>query len=315
MKKILMYLDGNHPNDLSLIGACELMVEDEYYEITAVGTQNNVSNVDGLYDQVLIIDNCKIKEYDTMNLAELLKEVHNQHHYDIILFSATQIGRILAPRLAIALNTGLVADVTDIKVNNGEIEMIRPAYSGKLMAQIVSTGNGPIMMSIRPGVFKPNHLQVRQTVKTFFDKYQPKQLGVRLIETKAKTNVEDIRDSKVLISGGAGILEHFNRLQDLASVLNAQVSASRKIVDAGIVKRKIQVGQSGKSVSPKLYIALGISGSVQHIEGLKNVETIIAVNTDKHAPICSLAQIVVEGDALDFVDRLLYKIEKSSLNF
>lgn len=315
MKKILVYLDGNHPNDLSLLGACELMVEDQAFEITAIGTQDNVPNTKSVYDHVLIIDNCNVKAYDTLNLTELLKEVHFQQHYDIILFSASPIGRILAPRLAIALHTGLVADVTDIKVHQGVIEMIRPAYSGKLMAQIVSIGEGPIMMSVRPGVFQSNQTQIKSTTITHLKDYQPKPSGIRLIETHAKAKTEDIRDSDILISGGAGIIDNFNRLQDLASALNAQVSASRKVVDSGTVKRKIQVGQSGKTVSPKLYIALGISGSVQHIEGLKNVETIIAVNTDKLAPICSLAQLVVEGDALEFIEKLLHKIEQNSLNF
>ncbi len=311
MKKILVFLEGNHPNDLSLLGACELMVADQTFEITAIGTQDNVPKTDSVYDHVLIIDNPHIHSYDTMNLTELIKEVHFQHHYDIILFSASQIGRILAPRLAISLHTGLVADVTDIKLNQGVIEMIRPAYSGKLMAQIVSLGDGPIMMSVRPGVFKPSQIQIKKTTITYLDEYHPKPSGLRLIETHAKTKTEDIRDSRVLISGGAGIIGDFDRLQDLASALHAQVSASRKVVDAGRVKRKIQVGQSGKTVSPKLYIALGISGSVQHIEGLKNVESIIAVNTDKLAPICSLAHIVVEGDALEFIEKLLQKIEKT----
>lgn len=315
MKKILVYLDGNHPNDLSLLGACELMVEDQAFEITAIGTQDNVPNTDSVYDNVLIIDKCNINSYDTLNLTELLKEVHFQHHYDIILFSASPIGRILAPRLAIVLHTGLVADVTNIKTNQGVIEMIRPAYSGKLMAQIVSIGEGPIMMSVRPGVFQPTQTPIKQTSITYLKDYQPKPSGIRLLETQAKAKTEDIRDSQVLISGGAGILDNFDRLKDLANVLNAQVSASRKVVDSGKVKRKIQVGQSGKTVSPKLYIALGISGSVQHIEGLKNVETIIAVNTDKLAPICSLAQIVVEGDALEFIEKLIHKIEQNSLNF
>jgi electron transfer flavoprotein alpha subunit len=311
MKKILVFLDGNQPNDLSLLGACELMVEDQNFEITAIGTQDNVPTTDSVYDYVIIIDNPHIHSYDTMNLTEFLKEIHFQHHYDIILFSASPIGRILAPRLAIALHTGLVADVTDIKLNQGVIEMIRPAYSGKLMAQIVSLGDGPIMMSVRPGVFKPSQTQIKKTTITYLDEYHSKPSRLRLIETHVKTKTEDIRDSRVLISGGAGIIDDFDRLQDLASALHAQVSASRKVVDAGKVKRKIQVGQSGKTVSPKLYIALGISGSVQHIEGLKNVETIIAVNTDKLAPICSLAHIVVEGDALEFIEKLLHKIEKT----
>jgi len=209
----------------------------------------------------------------------------------------------------------LVADVTDIEVHDGVIEMIRPAYSGKLMAQIVSTGHGPLMMTVRAGVFQLKNVELKQPKRTTLQGKPAQASRILLLKTKDKTVVEDIRDSKILISGGGGVLDHFSRLQELASVLHAQVSASRRVVDSGVVHRKIQVGQSGKTVSPKLYIALGISGSVQHIEGLKNVETILAVNTNKNAPICSLATLVVEGDAVEFIDKLINKIKQNSLNF
>jgi len=114
-----------------------------------------------------------------------------------------------------------------------------------------------------------------------------------------------------LISGGGGVLEHFDRLQDLSEAMHAQVSASRRLVDSGVASRRIQVGQSGKTVSPRLYIALGIDGSLQHMEGLKNVEHLIAVNTNKDAPICSLADVVIAGDAVEFIDRLLERIERT----
>lgn len=314
MKKILLYLDGNRPQDLSLLGACEHMVENQDYHITAIGHHENLPSGASFYDEIIIIDEY-VKAFDTLQLTELLKEVHFQHHYDIILFPATPLGRILAPRLAIALHTGLVADVTDIVVQVGVIQMIRPAYSGKLMAQIVSTADGPLMMTVRPGVFQANKAMLKETHYTAFKEFKPKASEISLLETRIKPSTEDIRDSKVLISGGGGVLEQFSRLHELATVLKAQVSASRQLVDSGVAKRKMQVGQSGKTVSPKLYIALGISGSVQHIEGLKNVETIIAVNTNKQAPICSLATIVVEGDAIEFIDKLLHKIKNNSLNF
>lgn len=313
MKKILIFLDKTNPKDLSLLGATQRMTQGQDALMTVIGYQDNVPHTDSVYDEVLVIDET-VMPYDTMALTHLIQEVHHQRHFDIILLPSTPLGRILAPRLAIALHTGLVADVTDIEVHEGHIEMIRPAYSGKLMAQIVMCGTGPLMMSVRPNGFTPNELTLKPTLIT---RLHPtiKASGITLIGTRKKTAVEDIRDSKILISGGGGVLNHFDRLQALAKVLNAQVSASRRVVDSGVVHRKIQVGQSGKTVSPKLYIALGISGSVQHIEGLKNVETIIAVNTNKNAPICSLAALVVEGDAVEFIDKLMIKIKQNSLNF
>jgi len=307
MKKVLLYLDGNRAQELSLLGACERMVEHHDHHITAIGIKENLPVGNSFYDEVITIDDA-LNGYDTLQLAELLETLHHQHQFDIILFPATPLGRILAPRLAIALHRGLVADVTDIVLNNDDIEMIRPAYSGKLMAQIISTSKGPLMMTVRSGVFTLKATDIKATLYTH-SSFTPQASRISLLETQAKPTTKDIRDSKVLISGGGGVLDHFNHLHELASVLNAQVSASRRVVDSGVVQRKIQVGQSGKTVSPKLYIALGISGSVQHIEGLKNVETIIAVNTNKHAPICSLATIVVEGDAVAFIEKLLNKIK------
>jgi electron transfer flavoprotein alpha subunit len=313
MKKILIYCDTK-PEDLSCVGAVELMVDEEV-SLTAIGYKEHCPSGNSVYDEILLIDDHKVMPYDTMNLCDLITENHQEKKYDIILFPSTQLGRILAPRVAIALHVGLVADVTDLHLNHGIIEMIRPAYSGKLLAHIEALGTGPLMMSVRPGVFQPKAVQLKSTNIRELHGYQPKPSQIILLQTRLKPSTEDIRDSKILISGGGGVLEHFDHLEELATLLNAQVSASRRVVDSGIVSRRIQVGQSGKTVSPKLYIALGISGSVQHIEGLKNVETIIAVNTNKNAPICSLATLVVEGDAVDFIDKLSTKIKKNSLNF
>ena len=311
--KILIYLDKTNPKDLSLLGAAQHMTQGQHAWITAIGYKDNVPSSNSVYDEVLVIDET-VMPYDTLGLTDVIQEVQHNNNFDIILFPATQLGRILAPRVAIALHAGLVADVTDIEVHDDSIQMIRPAYSGKLMAQIIKTSDGPLMISDRPNGFQPVSVELKKTIITQLHSTH-KDSGILLIQSRQKTAVEDIRDSKILISGGGGVLDHFDHLQKLATVLHAQVSASRRVVDSGVVHRKIQVGQSGKTVSPQLYIALGISGSVQHIEGLKNVETIIAVNTNKNAPICSLAALVVEGDAVEFIDRLITKLKQNSLNF
>jgi len=313
MKKILIFLDKTNPKDLSLLGAAQRMTQSQEALITAIGYKDHVPSTDSVYDRVLVIDD-SVMPYDTSALTDVLHTVQQEHKFDILLLPATPLGRILAPRVAIALHTGLVADVTDLEVHEDVIQMIRPAYSGKLMAQIIQTGEGPLMMSVRPNGFQPLSMLIKETIITQLICH-PQDSKIILIESRKKTPAQDIRDSKILISGGGGVLDHFDHLQALADVLHAQVSASRRVVDSGVVHRKIQVGQSGKTVSPKLYIALGISGSVQHIEGLKNVETIIAVNTNKNAPICSLAALVVEGDAVDFIDKLITKIKQNSLNF
>lgn len=250
-----------------------------------------------------------IQDYDVIAMADVMEKLQQTWRFDSILFPATRRGRMLAPRLAMRLNAGLAADVTAIRRKNGAVEIVRPAFGGKLMAAIVSRTD-PLMMSIRQNVFLYEKKEQKATIKT---KYLPKEAmksGIRLLEVHEKEAVRDIRDSEILVSGGGGVMQNFERLHVLAKELNAQVSASRKPVDNGIVLRDIQVGQSGKTVSPGLYLALGISGSAQHIEGMKNAENIIAVNTNKNAPICSISDIVVEGGAEEFIGRLVDKIRQ-----
>ena len=166
------------------------------------------------------------------------------------------------------------------------------------------------MMSVRPGVF------IREgqgTLETEFHEYSrpvSRRTGIKRLEVKPRPRTYDIRECEVLVSGGGGVKKYFNELRRLADELGGQVSASRKIVDQGIAPRSIQVGQSGKTVNPRLYIALGIDGAIQHVEGLRNIETIISVNTSRMAPICSLSDIVVEGDAKEFIDRLTQRIQR-----
>ncbi|MDP2813580.1 MAG: electron transfer flavoprotein subunit alpha/FixB family protein, partial [Erysipelotrichaceae bacterium] len=209
------------------------------------------------------------------------------------------------------LHVGLVADVTAIEHQNGNLEMVRPAFSGKIMAGIVNKGRLPIMMSVRQNVFNYNSDESKNTEKIEFLPTNIQPSTIQLLDSKEKERSLDIRDSEILISGGGGVQDNFHCLDMLAQQLDAQVSASRRIVDSGLASRRIQVGQSGKTVSPRLYIALGIYGSLQHIEGLNNVENIISVNIDKDAPICSLSDIVVVGDAVEFIERLVKKIKNN----
>ncbi len=215
---------------------------------------------------------------------------------------------MLAPRLAMRLHCGLVADVTGIKTLEGRLEIIRPAFSGKILAAIECKGKGPIMMSIRSNVF--SYTQPPQ-LNTEVIEYSPKRKNKGLIQClkrEVKEKGYDIRKSEVLIAGGGGVGRNLPQLAVLGKALGGEIAVSRKLVDARIATRDIQVGQSGKTVSPKLYIAIGIDGAIQHVEGLRNVETIISVNTNSNAPICSVSDIVVEGDALDFIEKLVTRI-------
>lgn len=311
MKKCLIYLDHEQmKNSLDLLEVVRQMYPSEPNESYGVAVNTDHVEAFGLFDHIIQIQNEKVKPYDLKTVTDLLASIHEQFKFDGIIIPATWSGRMLAPRLAVRLHTGLTADVTEILYKDGVLELVRPAFSGRLLAGIVSTGTGPVMLTVRQNVFKYVPVLVKNTQVINFDYQVTKEIGIRQVDVMEKAKSYDIRESEILISGGGGVIRDFHRLEDLAEVLNGQVAASRRVVDQGVASRNIQVGQSGKTVSPKLYMALGIYGTIQHVEGLKNVEHIISVNTDTSAPICSLSDIVVEGDALDFVDLLVDRIRK-----
>ncbi|MFA9423190.1 MAG: electron transfer flavoprotein subunit alpha/FixB family protein [Sedimentibacter sp.] len=312
MKKCLIYLDeDNIKNSIDLIEVARQIYSEDKYETYGISINHDCIKAICVLDKLIRVSDSQIFQQDPMIVAEIIEEIHEQYDFHSILIPATNMGRMLAPRLAMRLKVGLVADVTAISHNNGKVEMIRPAFSGKIMAGIIKQGNGPIMLSVRQNVFKPKEVLTKETIIIDYLPKIRRKSSLKLIDTKEKLQSYDIRDSSVLISGGGGIMKNFNKLELLAKELNGEVAASRKIIDKGIATRSIQVGQSGKTVNPKLYIALGISGAIQHVEGLKNVEHIISINIDKNAPICSLSDLIVEGDATEFIDKLLKKINKN----
>ncbi|MGK0467818.1 electron transfer flavoprotein subunit alpha/FixB family protein [Clostridium sp.] len=314
MKKSLIYFDEeDYQNSIDLLKVVNQIYKDTEYETYAICFNGDNEIVEGQFDYLISIQDEGIKNYDILNITNIIEELHHTFEFDSIIIPATHLGRMLAPRLSMRLRVGLVADVTSINHNEGTVEMVRPAYSGKILAGIVNKNCKPIMMSVRPNVFNHTSDYSKETKKLKFKPTLIQRSKIKLLETREKEKARDIREGEVLVSGGGGVICNFEHLYLLAHELNAMVSASRSIVDKGIATRSIQVGQSGKTVSPKLYIALGIYGSLQHIEGLKNIENIISVNINKDAPICSLSDIVVEGDAVEFIDRLLEKIKENKI--
>lgn len=314
MKKSLVYLDKEDiKSSIDLLEAVNRIYPDGGYETYAFCVNGLSDAAMGKFDYVICVEHEGIREHDVRNLTNCLEEAHRAYHFDSILIPATYRGRMLAPRVAMRLGVGLVADVTDVSCKHGEVELIRPAFSGKLFAAVVTNRKKPMMMSVRPNVFTYTPGAVKDTEIISFrpDNVQPARL--RLTERIEAEKAQDIRESKILISGGGGTAAHFDMLYSLAEALGGMVSASRRIVDSGIAPRSIQVGLSGKTVSPKLYIALGIYGSVQHMEGLKNVESIISVNTNRNAPICSVSDIVVEGDSQEFIKKMVQKINDEKI--
>jgi len=312
MKSCLIYIDHKEiQNSIDLLEVARQIFKDEPYETTGVEFGNHHVTLNGRFDYLIQVHHPEIKLYDQVAVTDVMVQIQEAKAYDCILIPATYYGRILAPRLSMHLGVGLVADVTAIGHINNELEMIRPAFSGRIIAGIISRSQSPIMMSVRQGVFNYEGQNDKVTIMIKYVPPHVKDGGISCLSVKQKEQSYDIRESNVLVSGGGGVVRSFHHLEKLAQKLGGQVSASRKIVDQGLASRSIQVGQSGKTVSPKLYIALGIYGSIQHVEGLKNVPHMISVNINRDAPICSLSDIVVEGDAVAFIDGLMKKIEEN----
>lgn len=310
MKRVLIYAESEYPADaINLLDAAGRMYSDEPYETYTIVINNDIQPVMGWFDVILQIEE-PVRDYDHLAISDLLTRVHEKYCFDSILIPATKVGRLVAPMAAMKMKTGLVADVTEVCRTEKEVLLVRPAYSGRIMAGITVSGDGPVMLSVRPGVFEYEGTKTAKSKVVKLKGLSYRTGGIRLLRINAKVVEYDIRESNILISGGGGVSKNFEALKPLAEAMGGHVSASRAVVDKGIVPRSLQVGQSGKSVSPGLYIALGISGAVQHVAGLNKVNYIISVNTNRNAPICSMSDIVVEGDAVKFIERLVERINR-----
>ncbi|MFW3147301.1 MAG: FAD-binding protein [Thermoplasmatota archaeon] len=251
----------------------------------------------------------KFDEYLTGNLAPLVSGLILKHRPSIVLFPATHIGRDLAPRVAASLAVGLTADCTGLAVQDGLLIQSRPAFGGNIMADIISPDVRPQMATVRPNVFKarggsgkqPNSIEAPLNAGV-------KDAAVRIIEIirTAREGVKGIEEADVIVAGGGGMrsAENFRVLEELADTLGGAVGASRVAVDAGWRPRADQIGQTGKTVSPKLYIACGISGKIQHQVGMRGSEVVVAINKDPGAPIFKVADYGIVGDLFQVVPAL-----------
>ena len=271
-------------------------------------------------DEVIVVDTPELKDYLSEQYSQVMDQIINERKPNIVLYGATTIGRDLAPRLASRLKAGLTADCTKLEVkpnNDNELELhsTRPAFGGNLMATIVCPNTRPQMSTVRPGVMQKIQPQVgRQGVVTeFTPKFNTAKFKVKLVETiKADKEMADIAEAKILVSGGRGAKnkEGFDKLQALADVLGGQVASSRAMVDNGVMPHEAQVGQTGKTVRPGLYMACGISGAIQHLAGMEESDFIIAINKDKFAPIFSVADLGIVGDLHKIVPMLTERLKK-----
>lgn len=267
-------------------------------------------------DTVLRVDAPELATYVTEPYAQAIYQIIRDNKPSIVLIGATTIGRDLGPRLSARVETGLTADCTGLEISEDrDLLMTRPAFGGNLMATIICKEHRPQMSTVRPGVMRmgqrdDNRKGTIEDVKINFDKSK---FRIRVLETVKQTkNLVDITEAHVLISGGRGVgnAEGFDMLRAMANTIGAEVSASRAMVDAGVLGHERQVGQTGKTVRPDLYFAMGISGAIQHLAGMEESEYIIAINKDKFAPIFNVADLGIVGDVRKIVPLLTEKLKR-----
>ncbi len=268
-------------------------------------------------NKIFVVENQMLNDYVTEPFAQALTHVIKDQKPEIVLFGATAIGRDLAPRVAARVHTGLTADCTslDIDPETNLLMMTRPTFGGNLMATIICKDYRPQMATVRPGVMRnADPIKGHRGEIVFLPLSLPETaMNVEILENLARTtSSKDIRKAKVLVAAGRGIgsKELLSSLYYLADILGGEVCATRACVDAGWIDKEKQVGQTGKTVMPKLYIALGISGAVQHVVGMEKADYIIAINKDEHAPIMELADLAIVGDVQIIVPQLIKKLEK-----
>ncbi|MGM9805687.1 MAG: electron transfer flavoprotein subunit alpha/FixB family protein [Candidatus Aphodosoma sp.] len=267
-------------------------------------------------DEVVLIDAPELKDYITEEYSQAIYQAIVKFRPSIFLIGASTIGRDLGPRLSARLETGLTADCTKLEISeDGELMMTRPAFGGNLMATIMCTEHRPQMSTVRPGVMKraPRDVARKGEIIRFEPKFDRSKIKVRLLDTvKNDKGLVDITEARILVSGGRGVgcKEGFDKLRALADTIGAEVSTSRAMVDSGIMSHDRQVGQTGKTVRPDLYLACGISGAIQHLAGMEESELIIAINKDKFAPIFQVADLGIVGDLNKIVPLLRERLEK-----
>ncbi|HEY3280572.1 MAG TPA: electron transfer flavoprotein subunit alpha/FixB family protein, partial [Gemmatimonadales bacterium] len=263
-------------------------------------------------DRVVTLANAGFAKYSPEGYAQAIADRAKAGGYGAVVCAASATGKDLAPRVAAKLGVSLAADVTDIGVDGGAIVATRPVYAGKALLKVKVTGK-PAVLSLRPNVFTPVERPKAGTAETVAVNVPAGRVTVREIKA-AEAGSLDVAEASIVISGGRGLKEpaNFKVIEDLAKAFGgrAAVGASRAVVDAGWRAHADQVGQTGKTVSPTLYIAVGISGAIQHLAGMRTSKVIVAINKDKDAPIFKVADYGVVGDLFEIVPKLSEEIKK-----
>ncbi len=278
-------------------------------------------------EKVYCVSDAKLEHYRTLPYARALCRLIGEHKPQIVLYGATPLGRDLAPRVASEIRAGLTADCTDLQIGSYTdpttktkhedlLLQIRPAFGGNIIATIVNFDRWPQMATVREGVMPLGEGDPNRTGKVIEQKvaFSDVDDAVRLIERHREERTLNLKAARTIVAGGAGVgsKEDFRLIHDLAGVIGGAVGASRAAIDNGLIDKAHQIGQTGTTVRPALYIACGISGAVQHRAGMEESAKIIAINTDKEAPIFSVAHFGIVGDLRKVIPMMVKAIRKKA---
>lgn len=308
---------------LELVGKGRELADQLNSKLVALIIGHGVSNyapelIEYGADTVCVAEHPHLAYYLTLPYSRISVELIQKFQPSIFLIGATHIGRDLAPRIASHMRTGLTADCTDLQIGNYKfgkkywkqiLLQIRPAFGGNIIATIVTPEKRPQMATVRDGVFKrPNLDSARKgEIIQLKPKMAEEDVILKIIERVKFEKKVNVKSARIIVAGGMGVgsKDNFEIVHELASVLGGEVGSTRAAIDAGFIGREHQIGQTGFTVRPKLYIALGISGAIQHRAGMQDSERIIAVNTDPNAPIFSVAHYGIVGDLNETVPKMI----------
>ena len=306
---------------LELLGEGKKIAEKLGVKLTALLLGNNIGSLAKELvafgaDEVLVADNELLANYTTDGYTKVICDLANERKPEVIFIGATFVGRDLGPRVAARLSTGLTADCTsvDIEEGTGNLMATRPAFGGNLMATIACPDHRPQMATVRPGVFsKLEKDEAREAaIENIAVAIKAEDIRTKVVEVvKTAKDLVDIGEAEFIVSGGRGVgsAEGFKLLHDLAEVLGGTVGGSRAAVDKEWVEKHVQVGQTGQTVKPKIYIACGISGAIQHLAGMQDSDFIIAINKDENAPIMKIADLAIVGDLNKVVPEMIAQLK------
>lgn len=309
---------------LELLGQGRKMADDLGEKLVAIIPGNEIEDFAKMAihygaDEAIVVDQKELKDYSTDGYTKAMCTLIKKYNPAVLLIGATNNGRDLGPRVSSRMQTGLTADCTELGVDSETrlVKWTRPAFDGNLMATILCPDYRPQIGTVRPGVFKKPEEDTGRKGEIIHEtvEFGPDEIRTRIVEVITEAGGADVNleEAEIIVSGGRGVggPEGFEVLKELADEIGAQIGASRAAVDSGWISSLHQVGQTGKSVGPKIYIACGISGAIQHVAGMSSSDVIIAINKDPDAPIFNIADYGIVGDLFEIIPELTKRIRSS----